>query len=94
MAQVFFLCHDLHGPPAQDKAGARQHRIADLGGSVNPLFHCGDRLPLGLADPQRKQQFFKGFSVLGPLNGSAVCADDLHAPVSQGLGQVNGRLAA
>ena len=94
MPQLLSVCHDLHGPAAQDEAGAHQHGVADLLGGGNAVFNVGHGLALGPGDVQLVQEVFKLVPVLGPVDGGAVRADDGHAPLHQGVCQVDGGLAA
>ena len=93
-AQLLLVGHDLHGPPAQHEAGAHQHRIADPGGGGDALLDVGHGPALGLGDAQLHEYLLEAVAVLGPLDGGAVGADQLHAPLHQRLGQVDGGLAA
>ena len=92
--QLLLIGHDLHGPAAQHEAGAHQNGIADLRGGGHAVLDVGDGLSGGLGDVQLLQDLLEGIPVLRPLDGLAVGADDLHPPVHEGLGQVDGRLAA
>ena len=94
VAELLLVGHDLHGSAAQNKAGAHQHRVADLFGGFHAVFDVGDGPALGLGDVQLLQNLFKAVPVLRPLDGLAVRADDLYAPLHQRLGQIDGGLSA
>ena len=86
VAEHLLAGHDLHGPAAQDEAGADQHRVADAlcrGDAVLDVGHGGAG---GLRNVQGEQDFLKAVPVLRPLDGRAVGAHDAHAPVHEGLG--------
>ena len=94
MAQLLLIGHNLHGPAAQNKAGAHQHGIPDLPGSSDTVLNAGNGLTLWLGDVQGEQQLFKGVPVFRLFNGGAVGANDGYTPVGQRLGQVDGSLTA
>ena len=94
VTQLLFVGHDLHGPAAQNEAGAHQHRVADFRGGRNAVFDLGNRTALSPGNIQLVQQIFKGVPVLGLVDGGAVGTDNLHAPLHQRLSQVDCGLAA
>ena len=93
-AQLALVRHDLHGAAAQHEAGTHQHGVADLVCRRETVLDFGDGSALGLGDVQLLQELFKGVPVFGSVDGLAAGADDLHAPVMEGLGQVDGGLTA
>ena len=94
VAQLPLVGNDLHSPTAQDEGGAHQHGIADLLGGSNAVFQLRHGLALGSGNVQLVQQLFKFVPILGPVDGGTVRADDGHAPLHQGVCQVDGGLAA
>ena len=93
-AQLALVRHDLHGAAAQHEAGTHQHGVADLVCRRETVLDFGDGSALGLGDVQLLQELFKGVPVFGSVDGLAAGADDLHAPVMEGLGQIDGGLTA
>ena len=75
-AQVRLFGDDLHGAPAQDEAGPHEHGIADFGCRSHAFLHGGDGSPLRLRDPQLLEKLLEQVSVLRPVDGVAVRADD------------------
>ena len=94
MPQLLLVGHNLHRPAAQHEARPHQHRIPDLLRRPHAVFDFCHGLPLRLRNPKVQQNLLKAVPVLRPLDGRAVRPDDLHAPVHQRLGQVDGCLSA
>lgn len=90
LPQRRFFGNDLHGTPTQHEAGTDQDRIADFRSGCYAIFNIRNGLPFGLGNPQFQQQLFKGIAVFRLFDGGAVRADDLHAPLHQRLGQIDG----
>ena len=94
MAQLLFIGHNLHGSPAQHKAGANQHGIPDPRGGNHAVLNIGHGVPLRLRDSKLRQKLFKQIPVFGLINSGAIGADNLDTALVQRRGQVNGGLPA
>ena len=92
--QLFVVADDLHGPAAQHVGGPDHHRIADLmrpGEGLVP--GAGDGVDR-LGDVQPVQQLLEAFAVFGEVDGVRGGAEDWHAGVLEGLGQLQRSLTA
>ncbi len=94
MAQMLLFCHNLHGAAAQNEAGAHQNGVADFSGCLHAGLDAGHGPAFGLRNTEFDQQFFKSVTILCLFNGIAISTDDFDPSVFQGLGQIDGSLAA
>ena len=94
MPQHVLARDDLHGAPAQNKARTHQHRVADLGRGSDPVLDVRHRAAPGLGNVEVQQDFFEAVPVLRSFDGGTVGPDDPHTAVHQGLGEIDGGLAA
>ena len=92
--QVRLFGDDLHGTPAQDKAGADQHRVADFFCSFQAFCGGSDGTALGLRDSECFEEFLKQIPVLRLVDGVAVRANDPDAPCVERIRQIDRRLPA
>ena len=70
---------DFHGAPAEDIAGAHQHRVADELGHLERFVEGGDARAGRLRDAQLGEESLEAAAVLGQVDGLGAGADDGHA---------------
>ncbi len=93
-AQVVHIIDDLHGPAAQHIGRTDHDRIADPVGHLLGFFEGAGHTVLRLAQSQLVQHLLEALPVLGPVDGVRRGADDRHAGLFQGNGQLERCLSA
>ena len=91
---VAVVIGDLHPLSAQHIGGTHQHGIAHLVGGGQRLFGGKDRLARGPGNPALLEDLVEPLPVLGGVHAVGGGAQDGHAHVGEGLGQLDGGLAA
>ena len=76
---IFLVVGDDHVLPADDVAGAQQHRISQILSGVQGFGQGVDAHALGTADVEFLQQGVKPLPILGHVDGILAGAQDLHA---------------
>ena len=94
VAQALFVRDDLHGAAAQHVARTHQHRITDAGRSLHARLDVRHGLGFGLRNLQLLHDLLEAAAVLGVPDRLGVGADDGHAQLRKGLGEVDGGLSA
>ncbi len=88
------VLHDLHRPPAQDVAGAHEHRVADDLRGVERFLDAVDARARRLGDTQAGEELLEPSPVFRQVDGLRARSDDRHRSVVQRGRQVHRRLTA
>ena len=94
LLNVLVAIGDNHVLPAQHIAGPHQHRIAQVPSGGKGLLRGHDGVALGTLDAGTLQQLVEPLPVLGHIDGVGGGAQDGDVVGRQGLGELDGRLAA
>ena len=80
------VVHYLHGPSAEDVAGAHEDGIADALGHVEAGLDGGDGGAGGLGDAEAVEEVLEAVAVLGHVDGVGRRAEDGRPGAVEGLG--------
>ena len=92
--QVLRAVAELDGQAADDEAGPHDDRVADPVGDRDGLLDGGRHAALWLGDAQSVDEAREARPLLGEVDGLERQARQVDARGDQGVGQVEGRLAA
>ncbi len=88
------ILDDFHSPAAQHITGAHDYRIANILGYLQGFGYRSHRRARRLGDAQPGKKFLELLPVGGDINSFCAGTQNRQAGVGQGLGQVDGSLAA
>jgi hypothetical protein len=91
--QLLTVVNDLHGPTAQYKRGAHDHRVADLLGNPARFDNLHGDTVGRLDEPQLFEHGLELLAIFCPIDAVGMRSQDGNAGIGQWRGQVQRRLA-